>query len=58
MTELRFAKRFAVLVATGALVTGCSTSSPTKVDYKSDSRVKTTSLAVPPDLMNTCKVGS
>lgn len=52
MTELRFAKRFAVLVATGALVTGCSTSSPTKVDYKSDSRVKTTSLAVPPDLMN------
>lgn len=52
MTDLRFTSRFAALILAGGLVAGCSTSSPTKIDYKSDSRSKQASLAVPPDLLN------
>jgi outer membrane protein assembly factor BamC len=34
------------------LVAGCGTSSPTAIDYKSDSRSKQASLAVPPNLID------
>jgi outer membrane protein assembly factor BamC len=36
----------------GALVAGCGTSSPNQVDYKSDSKSKQASLAVPPNLID------
>lgn len=52
MSDLRLTKRFAVVLATGAFVAGCSSPSPTKIDYKSDSRVKEASLAVPPNMMD------
>ncbi|PCE26581.1 outer membrane protein assembly factor BamC [Burkholderia ubonensis] len=51
MTDLRLTKRFAAVLATGALVAGCSSPSPTKVDYKSDSKSKEVSLAVPPNML-------
>jgi outer membrane protein assembly factor BamC len=35
----------------GGLVAGCGTSSPTQIDYKSDSKSKQVSLAVPPNLI-------
>ncbi len=50
MTELRLTKRFAALLMAGGLVAGCGTSSPTKIDYKSDSKSKEVSLAVPPNM--------
>ncbi len=52
MTDLRFTSRFAALVLAGGLVAGCSTSSPTQIDYKSDSRSKQASLAVPPNFLD------
>lgn len=52
MTDLRLTKRFAAVLATGALVAGCSSPSPTKVDYKSDSKSKEVSLAVPPNMID------
>lgn len=52
MTDFRFTSRFAALVLAGGLVAGCSTSSPTKVDYKSDSKSKEASLAVPPNFLD------
>lgn len=52
MTDLRLTMRFAAVLATGALVAGCGTSSPTKVDYKSDSKSKEASLAVPPNMLD------
>lgn len=52
MTDLRFTSRFAALILAGGLVAGCSTSSPTQVDYKSDSKSKQSSLAVPPNLLD------
>ncbi|MBN3724361.1 outer membrane protein assembly factor BamC [Burkholderia sp. Ac-20379] len=52
MSDLRLTKRFAVVLATGAFVAGCSSPSPTKIDYKSDSRTKEVSLAVPPNMMD------
>ncbi|MBN3789374.1 outer membrane protein assembly factor BamC [Burkholderia sp. Ac-20353] len=52
MTDLRLTMRFAAVLATGALVAGCGTSSPTKVDYKSDSKSKEVSLAVPPNMLD------
>lgn len=52
MTDLRFTSRFAALVLAGGLVAGCSTPSPSKVDYKSDSKSKQASLAVPPNLLD------
>ena len=52
MTDLRFTSRFAALVLAGGLVAGCSTSSPNKVDYKSDSKSKQASLAVPPNMLD------
>src|ERR1700744_4259054 len=52
MTDLRLTKRFAVMLMAGGLVAGCGTSSPTKIDYKSDSRSKQVSLAVPPNLID------
>ncbi|MEX3932556.1 outer membrane protein assembly factor BamC [Paraburkholderia phymatum] len=50
MTDLRLTKRFAALLMAGGLVAGCGTSSPTKIDYKSDSKSKEASLAVPPNM--------
>ncbi|SDI02664.1 Beta-barrel assembly machine subunit BamC [Paraburkholderia phenazinium] len=52
MTDLRLTKRFAVLLMAGGLVAGCGTSSPTQIDYKSDSRSKQVSLAVPPNMID------
>ncbi|WP_323120919.1 outer membrane protein assembly factor BamC [Burkholderia alba] len=52
MTDLRLTQRFAALLATGAFLAGCSSPSPTKVDYKSDSRSKEVSLAVPPNMLD------
>ncbi|AOK29947.1 NlpB/DapX lipoprotein domain protein [Burkholderia singularis] len=52
MTDLRLTTRFAVLLATGAFVAGCSSPSPTKIDYKSDSKSKEVSLAVPPNMLD------
>lgn len=51
MTDLRFTSRFAALVLAGGLVAGCSSPSPTKIDYKSDSKSKQASLAIPPNLL-------
>ncbi|WP_206998831.1 outer membrane protein assembly factor BamC [Trinickia mobilis] len=50
MTDLRFTSRFAALLLAGGLV-ACSSPSPTKVDYKSDSKSKQVSLAVPPNML-------
>lgn len=50
MTDLRLTKRYAVLLMAGGLVAGCGTSSPTQIDYKSDSKSKQVSLAVPPNM--------
>src|ERR1700757_3804205 len=52
MTDLRFTSRFAALVLAGGLAAGCSAPSPTQVDYKSDSRSKQVSLAVPPNMID------
>ncbi|KAA0073466.1 outer membrane protein assembly factor BamC [Paraburkholderia sp. T12-10] len=52
MTDFRFTSRFAAVVLAGGLVAGCSTSSPTKVDYKSDSKSKEVSLAIPPNFLD------
>lgn len=52
MTDLRLTKRFAVMLMAGGLVAGCGTSSPTKIDYKSDSKSKQVSLAVPPNMID------
>jgi outer membrane protein assembly factor BamC len=51
MTDLRFTSWFAALVLAGGLVAGCGSTSPTQVDYKSDSKSKQVSLAVPPNLI-------
>jgi outer membrane protein assembly factor BamC len=40
------------MLMAGGLVAGCGTSSPTKIDYKSDSRSKQASLAVPPNMID------
>jgi outer membrane protein assembly factor BamC len=40
------------MLMAGGLVAGCGTSSPTKIDYKSDSRSKQVSLAVPPNMID------
>ncbi|SIO60752.1 outer membrane protein assembly factor BamC [Paraburkholderia phenazinium] len=52
MTDLRLTKRYAVLLMAGGLVAGCGTSSPTQIDYKSDSKSKQVSLAVPPNMID------
>ncbi|HEY2024374.1 outer membrane protein assembly factor BamC, partial [Paraburkholderia sp.] len=52
MTDLRLTKRFAVMLMAGGLVAGCGTSSPNKIDYKSDSKSKQVSLAVPPNMID------
>lgn len=52
MTHLRLTKRYAVLLMAGGLVAGCGTSSPTQIDYKSDSKSKQVSLAVPPNMID------
>jgi outer membrane protein assembly factor BamC len=51
MTDLRFTSRFAALILAGGLVAGCGSTSPTQVDYKSDSKSKQVSLAAPPNLL-------
>ena len=52
MTDLRLTSRFAALLVAGGLVAGCSAPSPNKVDYKSDSKSKEVSLAVPPNMID------
>ncbi|ANB73302.1 outer membrane protein assembly factor BamC [Paraburkholderia phytofirmans] len=52
MTDLRLTKRFAVMLMAGGLVAGCGTSSPTKIDYRSDSKSKQVSLAIPPNMID------
>ncbi|NPT54972.1 outer membrane protein assembly factor BamC [Paraburkholderia elongata] len=52
MTDLRLTKRFAVMLMAGGLVAGCGTSSPTQINYKSDSKSKQVSLAVPPNMID------
>jgi outer membrane protein assembly factor BamC len=52
MTHLRLTKRYAVLLMAGGLVAGCGTTSPTQIDYKSDSKSKQASLAVPPNMID------
>ena len=52
MTDLRLTKRFAALLMAGGLVAGCGTSSPNKIDYRSDSKSKQVSLAIPPNLID------
>ncbi|CAG4885595.1 outer membrane protein assembly factor BamC [Paraburkholderia gardini] len=51
MTDRRLTPRFAALLVAGGLVAGCSAPSPTQVDYKSDSKSKEVSLAVPPNMI-------
>ncbi|WP_153074922.1 outer membrane protein assembly factor BamC [Paraburkholderia bonniea] len=50
MTDLRLTRRFAVLLMASGLAAGCSSPSPSQIDYKSDSRSKTVSLAAPPNM--------
>jgi outer membrane protein assembly factor BamC len=40
------------MLMAGGLVAGCGTSSPNKIDYKSDSRSKQVSLAAPPNMID------
>jgi outer membrane protein assembly factor BamC len=54
MTDFRVNKpalKVAALLMVGGLVAGCGTSSPNAINYKSDSRSKQASLAVPPNLI-------
>ncbi|AME24953.1 outer membrane protein assembly factor BamC [Burkholderia sp. PAMC 26561] len=54
MTDFRVNKpalKVAALLLAGGLVAGCGTSSPNAINYKSDSRSKQASLAVPPNLL-------
>ncbi|SAL28373.1 putative lipoprotein-like protein [Caballeronia sordidicola] len=54
MTDFRVNKpalKVAALLMAGGLVAGCGTSSPNAINYKSDSRSKQASLAVPPNLL-------
>ncbi|WP_028224348.1 outer membrane protein assembly factor BamC [Paraburkholderia ferrariae] len=48
----RLAIRAAALLMAGGLVAGCSSPSPTKIDYRSDSKAKESSLAVPPNMLD------
>ncbi|PXW26470.1 outer membrane protein assembly factor BamC [Paraburkholderia caballeronis] len=48
----RLASRAAALLMAGGLVAGCSSPSPGKIDYRSDSRTKQVSLAVPPNMLD------
>jgi outer membrane protein assembly factor BamC len=52
MTDFRVTKRLAALLMAAGFVAGCGTSSPTAINYKSDSRSKQASLAVPPNLLD------
>jgi outer membrane protein assembly factor BamC len=52
MTDFRLTKRFAAVLLAGGLVAGCSSPSPDRYDYRSDSKVKEVSLAVPPNLID------
>jgi outer membrane protein assembly factor BamC len=48
----RLAIRAVALLMAGGLVAGCSSPSPTKIDYRSDQKAKESSLAVPPNLLD------
>lgn len=48
----RLAIRAVALLMAGGLVAGCSAPSPTKIDYRSDSKAKESSLAVPPNMLD------
>ncbi|RQH07753.1 outer membrane protein assembly factor BamC [Paraburkholderia dinghuensis] len=48
----RLATRGVALLMAGGLVAGCSSPSPTKIDYRSDAKAKQSSLAVPPNMLD------
>ncbi|WP_233863000.1 outer membrane protein assembly factor BamC [Paraburkholderia adhaesiva] len=48
----RLATRGVALLMVGGLVAGCSSPSPTKIDYRSDAKAKQSSLAVPPNMLD------
>ena len=48
----RLAIRGVALLMAGGLVAGCSSPSPTKIDYRSDAKAKQSSLAVPPNMLD------
>jgi len=48
----RLAIRAVALLMAGGLVAGCSSPSPTKIDYRSDQKAKESSLAVPPNMLD------
>jgi outer membrane protein assembly factor BamC len=48
----RLAARALALLMAGGLVAGCSSPSPTKIDYRSDAKAKQASLAVPPNMLD------
>jgi len=48
----RLAIRAVAFLMVGGLVAGCSTPSPTKIDYRSDAKAKASSLAVPPNMLD------
>lgn len=55
MTDFRLTRpalKVAALLMAGGLVAGCGTSNPNAVNYKSDSRAKQSTLAVPPNLLD------
>ncbi len=55
MTDFRLTRpalKVAALLMAGGLVAGCGSSNPNAVNYKSDSRAKQSTLAVPPNLLD------
>ena len=52
MTDFRVTRRMAAVLMAAGLVAGCGTSNPGAINYKSDSRSKQASLAVPPNLID------
>jgi len=48
----RLAIRAVAFLMAGGLVAGCSSPSPTKIDYRSDAKAKQSSLAVPPNMLD------
>ncbi|WP_042301159.1 outer membrane protein assembly factor BamC [Paraburkholderia kururiensis] len=47
----RLATRTAALLMAGGLVAGCSSPTPGAIDYRSDTRAKQSTLAVPPNML-------
>ncbi|MCI0152361.1 outer membrane protein assembly factor BamC [Paraburkholderia sediminicola] len=51
MTGFRLASRFVALLLAGGLFTACGSSSSSRYEYRSDSKAKNVSLAVPPNMI-------